>query len=220
MEQPSPGIHGHHPSRNALCCLCHGQGELLGVWGGQQSPRGTHGSLFLLQVPRPRLGPARRWPHVALHPRHRPDPRPGPSCPPANPPSAMWYVGTGWGHGRGVAGDIPGLEWGDGGDGVTRRHRDGSGFSGIHWGKFPMGMLCYPGDAGWVIPTSALVIPAVGYSHLDSYLYSHLCSAWWCQGAYSHLFPPLVMPGGLFPSPTTLVVPALARQSWQGQGMG
>lgn len=125
MEQPSPGIHGHHPSWNALCCLCHGQGELLGVWGGQQSPRGTHGSLFLLQVPRPRLGPARRWPHVALHPRHRPDPRPGPSCPLANPPSAMWYVGTGWGHGRGVAGDIPGLEWGDGGDGVTRRHRDG-----------------------------------------------------------------------------------------------
>lgn len=46
--------------------------------------------LFLLQVPRPRLAPARRWPPAAPRRPHRRGPPPGPSCPPASPQSPTW----------------------------------------------------------------------------------------------------------------------------------
>lgn len=140
-EQPLPGIHGHHPSWNALCPaagLCHRRGQLL---------QGTHGSLSL-QVPRPRLAPERRWPPVAP-PRHRrPDPRPGPSCPPANPPSAMWYVGRGCA--RGWAG-IPVR------NGTAEPAVPGVGWAPLGSVNSPWEGLCHRCSAGLVMPATEWV---------------------------------------------------------------
>lgn len=99
------------PGEKAFALRAHtGRHGGPGGWAptGLAGLRHAHGSRFL-QVLRPRLVPARRWPPAAPPRRHRPGPPPGPSCPPASPPSPTWYVagrerGTrGW---RGVAGPL------------------------------------------------------------------------------------------------------------------
>lgn len=84
--------------------MCEHPHRLLGERPLLHAPRDGHGvgssgsslqrahSSPLLQVPHPRLAPARRWLPAAPHHRHHPGPPRGPSCPPASPLWPMWYV--------------------------------------------------------------------------------------------------------------------------------